>query len=99
MIDDLRCRHEEADSSIVWRLRHIRITRNAYNDITTQTIWSLCCRLVANYICMDIVSSGKNTAGYMNVTVLADNLSVDICVAISAFSECNVTVSLLRKEI
>lgn len=104
----LRCSHYEADTRVVWHIKHISETNtDAQSNVVvrcddTDILVTLLVH-VANmpvHIWMDVGKSGNNTRRYIDVTLLASHLGSDMTRALPgfhAFTGCDYTAAFFRK--
>ncbi len=103
---DFVCHHQEADTRLIWHMKHISETQPdsnvvIYCDDTDSLVFLLThVSSFAVKVWFDVGYNNKNNRRYIDVTSLAEHFGPDFCNALPgfyAFTGCDYTTSFFRK--
>ena len=102
----LACNHKEADTRLVWHVKHIDETKGACNvvvqtcDTDVLVIFLAHVHSFSSRIWLDIGLSTNNTRRFINATQLGQEIGPEVCAAppvFHAFKGCDYTAAFSRK--
>ncbi|MCG7875152.1 MAG: hypothetical protein N0C90_02335 [Candidatus Thiodiazotropha endolucinida] len=105
-IGELNCQHEEADTRIVWHIKHACshtvlpniVVRCVDTDVLVILVFHM--TNIEGFVWMDVGHDKNNTRRYVDVTKLCGELGRRLCrslPALHAFTGCDYTAAFLRK--
>ena len=107
LLEDLRCKHLEADTRILFHARHVTESTQLQPTITVRASDNDILVLLLHHakklkaaIWMDVGLSTKNTRRLVNISSMSEQLGNDICEALPgfhSFTGCDYTASFMRR--
>ena len=107
-VPELACKHEEADTRIIWHMKHActyvndpRISvRSSDTDVFIILLYHVRNLTTDGQVWMDVGLSANNTRRFIDISLLSSSLGSQLCCslpALHAFSGSDYTASFMRK--